>query len=663
MCGTCTSRRLSECLYTDKSNLQLKSDELFSDRPNILLLDKINELENELTKFRQSDPHEPFTEHYPGDCDALRDVKEAEKDRSTLNRLLQFGSVQLDKGWSLSQGLTALPATFTVRGNRFHKEYDKIWQKLQEELKESGKFNDYLLMANSVVNENRENLMSAISSELPSLQKLDESLEYFFESPLHTYYKILNKRVIMESFHQFFIYTADTSVRIIWSFENDTVNYNVGIILLIFCFTFFKKDVPPSFQKLFTIFCGLNLAKSMTLGRAQFLLLLCILKTYRGEGGVGCSNLFSTVADLCATSMFLGLNNVSFSYAPHSEVGANIWYWTLFYDLLVSYNVGHPLNIHELQYDNENLPCNSRGHMALLRNFLHIGRKTMRSLYDRAADPNLEQLIAALTNFAVQNFLPISAYIDLDSKEDVDLFEIVILSPLLAMIVNLYNIRRVLDPQVGMKIKNGFIKFAMISSSLTISTAIRCYELDLEQNRKNLCHESVLMLSSLDLSVLVLNYMPVRSLMELYGLFFYKITLFEEGLFVSTDKITFDLNLQNLSVPDDLLFSFKGVFKTFCCIFDTLRHREYDDLNKAMQKINAFQLIFALEKMNRKIIKMGFERRQVIEELHSVPLLGQNDLSQDLSQILADQTAEEFNEVMNQLVELDSADYLEFLNI
>lgn len=400
----------------------------------------------------------------------------------------------------------------------------------------------------------------------------------------------------------------------------------------------------------------------MTLGRAQFLLMMCILKTYRGEGGVGCSDLFPTVTDLCATSMFLGLNNAFISYAPHSE-GANIWYWTLFYDLLVSYNMGHPLNIHELQYDNENLPCNSRGHIALLRNFLYIGRKTMRSLYNRAVDPNLEQLIVALTNFAVQNFLPISVYIDLDPKEDVDLFEIMILSPLLAMIVNLYNIRRVLDPQVGMKIKNGFIKYAMISSSLTISTAIRCFELDQEQNRKNRCHESGLILPSLDLSVLVLNYLPVRALMKLYGLFFYKITLFDEGLFVSTDKITFNLNLQNLSVPDDILFSFKGVFKTFCCIFDTLRHRVYDDLNKALEKINAFQLIFALEKMNRKIIKMGFERRQVIEELHHIPYLGENNLSQDLSQIMADQTAEEFDEVINQLVELDSADYLDFLNI
>lgn len=662
MCGTCTSRRLSECLYTDKSNVQLKSDELFSDRPNILLLDKINELEKELTKVRQSDPHELFREHRPGDCDALRDVEEAKKDRSTPNRLLQFRSVQLDNGWSLSQGLTALPATFTVRGNRFHKEYEKIWQKLQEELKESGKLNNHLLVANSVVYEDRENLISAISSELPSLQKMYESLEYFFESPLHTYFQILNKQVIMENFHRFFICTPDTSVRVIWSFEKNTVDYTVGIVLLIFCFTFFKKNVPPSFQKLFTFFCGLNLANAMTLGRAQFLLMMCILKIYRGEGGAGCSDLFPTVTDLCATSMFLGLNNAFISYAPHSE-GANIWYWTLFYDLLVSYNMGHPLNIHELQYDNENLPCNSRGHIALLRNFLYIGRKTMRSLYNRAVDPNLEQLIVALTNFAVQNFLPISVYIDLDPKEDVDLFEIMILSPLLAMIVNLYNIRRVLDPQVGMKIKNGFIKYAMISSSLTISTAIRCFELDQEQNRKNRCHESGLILPSLDLSVLVLNYLPVRALMELYGLFFYKITLFDEGLFVSTDKITFNLNLQNLSVPDDILFSFKGVFKTFCCIFDTLRHRVYDDLNKALEKINAFQLIFALEKMNRKIIKMGFERRQVIEELNHIPYLGENNLSQDLSQIMADQTAEEFDEVINQLVELDSADYLDFLNI
>lgn len=663
MCGTCTSRRLSECLYTDKSNLQLKSDELFSDRPNILLLDKINELEKELTKFRRSDPHELFSEHYPGDCDALRDVEETKKDRSTPNRLLQFRSVQLDNGWYLSQGLTALPATFTVRGNRFHKEYEKVWQKLQEELKESGKLNDHVLMVHSVVHGNRENLMGAISSELPSLQKMNELLEYFFESPLHTYFQILNKQVIMENFHRFFIYTPDTSVRVIWSFENNTANYNVGIILLILCFTFFKKGVPPSLQELFTIFCGLNSANAMTLERAQFLLLLCILKTYRGEGGVGCSNLFSTVSDLCATSMFLGLNNASILYAPHSEVGANIWYWILFYDLLISYNMGHPLNIHELQYDNENLPCNSRGHMALLRNFLYIGRKTMRSLYNKAADPNLEQLITALTNFAARNFLPISAYIDLDPKEEIDLFEIIILSPLLAMIVNLYNIRRVLDPQVGMKIKNGFIKYAMISSSLTISTAIRCFELDQEQNRKNQCHDNGLITPYLDLSVLVLNYMPVRALMELYGLFFYKITLFEEGLFVSTDKITFDLNLKNLSVPDDLLFSFKGVFKTFCCIFDTLRHREYEDLNKALEKINAFQLIFALEKMNRKIIKMGFERRQVIEELNHVPLLGQNELTHDLNQILADQTAEEFNDVMNQLVELDSAEYLKFLNI
>ncbi|GCF01625.1 hypothetical protein ZYGM_000497 [Zygosaccharomyces mellis] len=229
----------------------------------------------------------------------------------------------------------------------------------------------------------------------------------------------------------------------------------------------------------------------------------------------------------------------------------------------------------------------------------------MGSLYDRSVDPNLEQLITTLADFLVCNFPSISLYTNPDSNEYFNLFDVIILSPLLEMIVNLYNIRRLIDPQVDMSIKNGFINFFMLSSSLTISTIVRCFDAD-EQNGEIPPGGNEFLPPFLKLSLLMLNYLPTRALMELYGLFFYELMHFEDELFISTDKITFDLSLQDLDVPSDPLFTFKSVYEKFCSIFDTLWQPKHNDLKASLRKC-PFLLIFGLEKLNRKIIQISLQ--------------------------------------------------------
>lgn len=660
-CGNCRSRHITDCIYTDDSHVQLSRDELFGNKPNVLLLQRISELELTVKSLSSSGSMKRVPQYHTGDCDALRGVTNDRKDTTTLNRLLQFKSTMLEGGGNINQGLTAIPTTFTVRGRRFHEEYQKILQKLTLELERTGKSKKNDITSNPLYYNYGVNLMDAISLDLPSIQIVKDSINSFFDSHLYKYFQVLEKETVMGVYFRCFFCVKegdDIFTSTLWDPESNELNYNVGIILLILCFIVFKGPVPQSFECLFTILCGLNDANTFVLARAQFILLFCIFKTYRGEGGPGCSHLSSTVSTLCSTCVLLGLNEVQ----SKSNVSRNIWYWTLFYDLLVSFNLGCPLNVSNIQLDEESLLCNSNEKLAILRNFLYVGRQTMRSLYDRSVDPNLEQLITTLVDFLVRNFPPISLYTNPDSNESFSLFDVIILSPLLAMIVNLYNIRRVIDPQVDMSIKNGFIKFVMLSSSLTVSTIVRCFDAD-EQNGEIPLGGNEFLPPFLNLSVLMLNYLPIRALMELYGLFFYKITLFEEGLFISTDKITFDLSLQDLDVPSDLLFTFKGVFEKFCSIFDTLWQPKYNDLNASLCKCPFFLWIFGLEKMNRKLIQIGLQKREEIEKHYNVSSLESTDLAADIKRLLTDQTTAGFNETLEHFANHDAYNYLDFLNI
>lgn len=119
-CENCRSRHTTDCIYTDDSHVQLSRDELFGNKPNVLLLQRINELELTVKGLSCSGSIKRVPQYHRGDCDALRGVTNDRKDTTTLNRLLQSRSTMLEGGGNINQVLTGIPTTFTVRGRRFH---------------------------------------------------------------------------------------------------------------------------------------------------------------------------------------------------------------------------------------------------------------------------------------------------------------------------------------------------------------------------------------------------------------------------------------------------------------------------------------------------------------------------------------------------------------
>lgn len=96
----------------------------------------------------------------------------------------------------------------------------------------------------------------------------------------------------------------------------------------------------------------------------------------------------------------------------------------------------------------------------MLKEYWSIGRKRMKALYYRNEDPDLHELI----NFLESTFNPIHTHTSFRISNESQLCDAFILSPLLSMVVKIYDICKVVDMQT----KISFIKQVMISSSVKL---------------------------------------------------------------------------------------------------------------------------------------------------------------------------------------------------
>ncbi|CUS21685.1 LAQU0S03e08328g1_1 [Lachancea quebecensis] len=680
MCGSCVERKLSECIYTDGFNFQLTSDELFSKQPNVTLLRRIQELEEQLSRVSFEDPQKNGESYLVANSAgyAATSQKCIPCGPPNKNDILDLKVLRVKDGRYNYYGPTSIRVIIMASGERFVAEYNKVWRKVEAEVNAWKNVHGRLLTMehNSLESPNNAPLLESIIPDLPSYETIQERLHEFFDSPLHDYFQFLDKNKVLSDFARCFIpnYVAaiqDTSfsnrsVIMLLAPENNNV-FTIAVIVMILCLNHYKTTLPVSIERLIVSLVGFTTSKSVYVERAQFLLLLYLFRAYNGLSGSGSSHVTSLVSLLCSTAFNLGLHqDVGQLYTGQENVVGsieslqNLWFWTIFVDLYTAFDKGLPMNITSEHFDNSELPTKEKGRIPILRNFLFVGRKCMHALFDRNESPDLLGLNSLLLEFVEQNFHPIRYYTDSSLISQVDLFDILILSPTFSMLANFYDLTRVAYSQVTIQVKNGFIKCILIAISIVANTILRCYELDKDLLSETVFARAKTLSPSLNMCVLILNSLPIRALNEVYGLMFYKITLFEKGLIVSTDaKMSAPPpSLEDLEIPNESFITFNGIFKTLCDIFDKLWKPGNTGLTHMLSNSHYYVIMMALERVNRTIFQVGLESRAQVEVNHKWPDFYQDEVPEVMVKMLADEVWNNYSTGFTDLINMDAEDFL-----
>lgn len=690
MCGSCAARKLPECIYVDSFNFQLTSDELFSNKPNVALVRRIQELEEELERNCIEDAVDTTDRDQELDTSSSSNTLSSKRTsslagKSERNIITELSVFELKEGRAIYHGPTSVEATINSSGERYAIEYRKFWAKMTTDLNSWKGVHGRLITSEfcAISSPQSSSILDAIIPDLPSYEVINQKLHEFFDGPLHEYFQFLDPPKTLAEFVHFFIPEFVTNVKTDGMPERPIVmlitpkNENpfaIGIIVMILSITYYKTALPESIARLMVTLMGFSTARSNYVEKAQFLLLNCLFRAYHGLNGFGSSNLVAVVSHLTSTVLRLGLHmDIDALYSKQEHlVGSvhsikNVWYWTLFVDLCVSFDVGAPLNISYTHYDNLRLLTPEKGREALLRNFLYIGRKCMFELYACKECPDLCQMAEDLVSFIESHFSPLQYYTNSTLFEQVDLFDVIILSPVLAMITNYYNLLRILCMQgritqtLTFFQKNRFFKCMLGATSLMVNTIVRCYRMDLECVPAEEFAQQKALTPSLNLCVLVLNTFPIRVLTESYGLMLFKLALFETGKSIFMDSCQNPPaypSLNDLSAPEDTLYSLTDCFQVFSSIVDELWRPENERMIQMLRNSRYYVIMIGLERINRKVFQQALDKRTQMESTHNWSKIGQDNVSEDVIKKLADEVWSSYSSGLTDLIEMDVADFL-----
>ncbi|GAV54101.1 hypothetical protein ZYGR_0AK06030 [Zygosaccharomyces rouxii] len=672
MCRQCLDRKLPNCVYTDDFNFQLTTDELFSDSPNIELVQRIKELEAKVaslematTRSQQQQQQQqqqqispPSSTDTPPTVPGLTSIcggaisLRPSGPGNPNNPLWEYRILYNCRGQNILYGPTSWRTMVASQGDRFQTEYRKLWDMIKPE-------RDLWVVQNPVsqlsadvsqvilgTNEN-DTLLNAVCKYLPSYNEMEEGINEFFDGYIHDFLQILDKDKVIADFKKCVIPDSkslvgfDHPIAQLIAPEGDGNYYKAAVILLIVYTAKTNGSVPPIVDKFFLSLSAINTASKLNfVERAQFLLLLYFCKVYCPNECSETPQAANLVSELCECALTLGLSNAEWWYQDKQDVVGpihtlrNMWYWTLFADISISFEMGKPLFITDSCFDPaatfrplekptagfdispESLSSigsqtslqevlnggTLQGRrLTMLLKYLKIGRRCILEINSINTSGDIDKVADELEEFVAKEFLPIKFYSSKLMLEQVDMFDIILLAPTFGMLLNFHNVSRITLKNNTPSNKNRVIKFGLLGLSICVNTILCTFERDSPGPKNDLL-----------LALLLVNPLLMRILTEMYALFFFRLTLFEKGLIIAAQGIS-DLNLNDLRVPLENYYSFEATTSVFREILDQLFDPSRAELQKAISKSYQLTTSLALERVSRTVFDKGCTSRTITE--------------------------------------------------
>lgn len=368
--------------------------------------------------------------------------------------------------------------------------------------------------------------------------------------------------------------------------------------------------------------------KSFNIERLQCIMLKVCHFDFTSFSGCDFSRVYMLIQTACSLACTLGLNrDIEIPINSHDQVYIeNLWWWILYMDVQVSFNLGIALQINGLPIGRFNYsPMEDRQDVIFRKSILML-RSILEKIYDKNNIPSVKQLILDAKEFVNLNYKSLSYYMSPDSCDFNERIEVHTLLLLLTSISNLSNIQRYFFNDKGFEIFNTSIHLSFTSLYISIAVLNSYFKMDIEDPH----YESTMKFGGLpphiQLGMWVTYHTIGRVLYEMYG------TLFSSLLSpipqsAYTEEFDFSQPpFESFQIPTDHYISLKNVSKSLNSAFDTFYAPDCKQLLKIMKKHYSFLFIFSLENICRMIFENGLRVNQESQNTtNAVPSLDMDE--------------------------------------
>lgn len=694
MCQQCLDRKLPNCVYMDGFNYDIKSDELFESSPNINLLNKIKSLESQIIQLEKINERRiKNEENYKNTTDKNNNVQNKyiydniQSDYQNYNNILRLNQNEIINSrernpiwnfrtsqWKLERQFIFGPSSWktllAAEGEKFQLEFINLWEKLKPRMEN---YYSMLPLNTSIKLDLNSVLISSVCKDLPKYNEIKKFLLHYFTTPLHNILSCLDQNKILKDLDNCFIRINESTnnngdeIIIDLSPKDGQNYYKIGIILLLLSIGYYTDEVPVSIRNLLIVLNGLSCSSLNFVEKTQFLLLSCFFKIFDGRYSRwdGTDN-YTVVTTLCQTALSMGLDDVNRWYRNKEDLVGNLqtlkntFFWTLYCDVVNSFEMGRSLYISDDMFDVESLlhekvnndfihnDKNYSGFLnaekiQLLKQFIVTSRKSIQRVNSvfKYKGEDIDTSISDLQNFLELHFKDIGRYTSFGKIFTVNPFDIAILAPVLGMLFNFHNIKRSFFKDISMGTKNSLCKYGLLSLSLCVNTVLSMFETD--KMLYPICVKASKKLTPfLNLSLPLTISLSVRLLSELYGTFFARLTSRQRGYLLMAHHDSSKIELDTLDIPIENYYSFTEFIEYFHKILDQFADEKYSDLHKLIKTSYPLVSLLALDNVGRMLFSKAVSSRGYVEKRWKKKGFNLDDLSDDLLKVFVNDVWENY---------------------
>lgn len=545
---------------------------------------------------------------------------------TTLNPLVGAKFLFRKEDRWIACGVTSMRTIFHLHcSNKFNDHFMIAWNKLkQERLKWKQKNNysslsEWTLLAVPDIVRSGESLIDAVCRILPSYEEIHTHLGSYFTGQRHRTFEIVDPKKAMQDFENCFIMgTKIDGVghhRVVSLVSTQTHNFHcMGVIIEILRTTFYK-DVPKELDIFSGYLSSAASLKSFSIEKLQCVMLRAINVDFTAMTGGDFSRAYMFVQMACSLAIDLGFTsdiNILIT-ATRKKYLENLWWWILYMDVQVSFNLGVPLLIRDISAKKLLLPSSGTKQDRLFRKTILILRETMDAIYDKESVPNIANLILRVKTFIGVNFKPLSFYMTAANYDFTEAREIHSLLFLLTVIANLSNIQKYYFHESSPETFNTTVQISFTSLYIAI-TVLKCYY-KMDKDDQNYCFSpaSIQLPQHLQLGTWITYHTFGRIIYEIYGMLFSAL----QGSLSTPEHVNelhvCDFSIGSLNINKEHFVSLKAVSSMLNSIIDMLYALDCRELLLVIKRSYCFLLVLSLERVSRTMLLNGFTTKESLE--------------------------------------------------
>ncbi|KAH3902370.1 uncharacterized protein SCODWIG_00071 [Saccharomycodes ludwigii] len=438
-CSSCATRNIENCVYLSNgtnntpSNAVEKNTAITTiDTKMSILSGKQNSSIDNLT-----DDNNLMNEY---DVYSITGAHGVSNKNVLLNPLQNYGFLFSKENKDVYLGPTSLKAGLVFSDIKFNTKQQKLWNIFEKERLQWKEANLRLIKKEMKIVERSQvgSLLLEMCSVLPKYSEIETCVREYFNSCYHSFFHILDERKVLKDMESCIIHDENDTVIELKLLEERNY-FSLAIVLYLVLFMHFQREAPDAMLQFFLALEAMSSGPLCFIERAQFLMLRFLFKIFN-EPYIHYLYVSSLVESLCSIIVVLGLNrDIRKIYTgKESKIGdiatlENLWYWTLYADYITSFELGKPLYFSDAHFMPSDLKTFERGRLPLLKRFLYISRKILNDLLKPTGIPALKVHLQIINKFMKKEFKRIRFYTDAKLVKQADLFEYLVLLPLMAL--------------------------------------------------------------------------------------------------------------------------------------------------------------------------------------------------------------------------------------